>query len=365
MAESVQYLLIGSTEPYTGKSAIALGLADLFQTKGLKIVYGKPLATDMGDGEGEDASDADLQFIAQTLKLSHEQLRFPILTLDETTIRQRLLDKNQENYPQSLTSYLQKPSVDLILLEGPRTLQEGLLFDLSVPQMANQLDASVLLVVRLHSHLALDDLLYAQKDLGKRLLGIVINDVSPEELEITTSEIKPFLEAKGIPVFGVLPRNPVLRSVTVKELVNQLKAQVLCSKERLDLMVESLSVGAMNVSSAMKYFSQSKNMAVVTGGDRTDIQLAALEKSTHCLILTGQLPPAPMVLSRAEDLEVPVLSVDLDTLTTVEIIDRAFGQVRLHEPVKVEAVNQLMKEYFHLDRLIQRLGISFPVTAMN
>ncbi|MBE9142594.1 phosphotransacetylase family protein [Planktothrix mougeotii] len=363
MAESVKYILIGSTEPYTGKSTIALGMAHLFQGKGLDIAYGKPLATDWSDGD--EKNDADLQFVAQTLKLSGEQLRFPILTLDETTIHRRLLGEDQANYSQALMAYRQKSSADLIFLEGPRTLQEGLLFDLSVPQMAEQLDTGVLLVARLHSHLAVDDLLLAQQRLGDRLLGIVINDVPPEELEITTTEMQPFLEAQGIPVFGVIPRNPILRSVTVKELVKQLKAQVLCCKERLDLMVESLSVGAMNVSSAMKYFDKSSNMAVVTGGDRTDIQLAALEKSTHCLILTGQLPPAPMVLSRAEDLEVPVLSVDLDTLATVEIIDRAFGQVRLHEPIKVESVNQLMKKYFHLDRFIQRLGISFPVSVIN
>ena len=76
-------------------------------------------------------------------------------------------------------------------------------------------------------------------------------------------------------------------------------------------------------------------MAVVTGGDRTDLQLAALETSTHCLILTGHIPPQPLILSRAEDLEIPILTVNLDTLTTVEIVDRAFGHVRLQEPIKV------------------------------
>lgn len=361
MDESAKYILIGSTEPYTGKSAIALGMAHLFKTKGLNIIYGKPLGTDFSEGDG--SLDADLQFVAQTLQLSSSQLRFPIVKLDEKTIHQKLLGKDQTNYVQLLTDYLQHSNGDVILLEGPRTLQEGLLFNLSVPQMAQQLDAGVVLVVRLHSHLALDDLLLAKQRLGDRLLGVVVNDVPPEELDMTTTQMQPFLEAQGIPVLGILPRNPILRSVTVKELVKQLKAQVLCCSERLDLMVESLSVGAMNVSSAMKYFDRSRNMAVVTGGDRTDIQLAALEKSTHCLILTGQLPPAPMVLSRAEDLEVPVLSVDLDTLATVEIIDQTFGQVRLHEPIKVQCVTQLMTKHFQLDRFIKQLKIALPISA--
>jgi len=36
------------------------------------------------------------------------------------------------------------------------------------------------------------------------------------------------------------------------------------------------------------------------------------------LILTGQLPPTSFIL--AEELEIPILSVDLDTLTTVELL---------------------------------------------
>jgi hypothetical protein len=91
--------------------------------------------------------------------------------------------------------------------------------------------------------------------------------------------------------------------------------------------------------------------------------MAALETSTQCLILTGQLPPQPFILSRAEELEIPVLSVDLDTLTTVEIIDNAFGQVRLQEPIKVQCIRQLIDEYFDIDRLMSQLGLEPAVSA--
>jgi hypothetical protein len=91
--------------------------------------------------------------------------------------------------------------------------------------------------------------------------------------------------------------------------------------------------------------------------------LAALETSTQCLILTGQLPPQHFILSRAEDLEIPILSVDLDTLTTVGIIDRAFGQVRLHEPIKIECIRQMMAEHFDIDRLMGTLGLEAAVTV--
>jgi BioD-like phosphotransacetylase family protein len=132
---------------------------------------------------------------------------------------------------------------------------------------------------------------------------------------------------------------------------------VLCRPDRLDLMVESLTIGAMNVNAALEYFRRGSHKAVVTGGDRTDLQLAALETSTSCLILTGHLSPQPLIVSRAEDLEVPILAVDLDTLATVEIVDRAFGSVRLQEQIKVECIQQLMEQHFDRDRLLQMLAI--------
>lgn len=355
MAKSAKYLLIGSIEPYSGKSAVALGLAYQLRDRGFDIAYGKPIGTDV-DGDREGGADADCEFIARTLGLSDDHLRSPIVMLDDATIDKHLDHPERPNYLRDLADYRQRAGGDCVLLEGPGTLQEGSLFDLSAIRIAEVLDAAVLLVVRFDSHRLLDELLSARERLGDRLAGVAINDLTPERAEKIQTQVKPFLEKNGIPVLGLLPRHALLRSVTVGELVRQLDAQVACGRERSDLMVETLSVGAMNVSSAMKYFSRSHNMAVVTGGDRRDIQMAALEQSTHCLILTGQLPPDPMVIARAEELEIPILCVDLDTLTTVEIIDRAFGRVRIHEASKVEIITRIMAEHFDLARLLERAG---------
>jgi BioD-like phosphotransacetylase family protein len=113
----------------------------------------------------------------------------------------------------------------------------------------------------------------------------------------------------------------------------------------------------MNVNSAMEFFRRRRNMAVVTGADRTDIQLAALESSTQCLILTGAGEPLPQLISRAEELDVPLLKVESDTLATVEVIEQAFGHVRLHEAVKATYAFRLVEEHCHLDRLFSALNL--------
>jgi hypothetical protein len=363
VAKSAKYLLVGSTEAYSGKSATVLGIADQLKRKGLDIAYGKPLGT-CWSGSQASESDEDVQFVAQSLGLSSDRRQFPVLALDELTIQKRISGEDQTDYQQVLLQYQQMNQADLVLLEGPGNLEEGSLFDLSLQQVAEVLDAQVLLVSRFHSLLIVGALISAKKRLGDRLLGVLINDVPEDRIEEVRETVQPFLERHGVTILGLLPRSALLRSVSVAELVSQLKAEVLCRPDRLDLMVETLSIGAMNVNSALKYFRKRRNMAVVTGGDRTDIQLAALETSTQCLILTGQIRPIPEILNRAADLEIPVLSVDLDTLTTVEIVDRAFGQVRLQEPIKLQCIYQMMTEHFEIDRLLADLGIE-PVVALT
>ena len=360
MPHSSKHLLIGSTEPYSGKSATVTGLALLLRDRGVDLAYAKPVGT----CPSKDSDiDEDVKFIAKILELDESRLRPTLLSLDADTIQRQLTEENAAVNPDQVASYLQGKGEDLLLIEGPGNLEEGTLFGLSLPQLATMTEARVMLVARFHSVLIVDGLIAAKEKLGDRLMGVLINDVPRDQLKDVGEKVKPCLERHGIPVLGVLPSTPIMRSVSVGELVQQLEAEVLCCPERMDLMVESLSIGAMNVNSALKYFRRADNMAVITGGDRADIQLAALETSTQCLVLTGHLAPRPDIVERAQDLEIPILSVDLDTLTAVEIIERSFQQVRLQEPIKVKCIQLLLEKHFDLDRLMGELQLQPAMSA--
>lgn len=362
MAKSAKHLIVASTEAYSGKSATILGLTHLSLEKQINVAYGKPLGTCLSHNSTE-VLEEDVDFLATTLGLSPEQVQSPFISLNRSTIDKRLRGEDTKNYSQALQDYIDRIKGDLVLLEGPRNLWEGGLFNLSVPEIANEIDASILLVARYDSMLLVSSLLTAKKFLGDRLLGVTINGIPDEEWETAQAVIRPYLEKQQIRVLGMVPQDRLLNSVSVREIARRLDAKVLCCSEHLDWMVESLSIGAMNVNSALGFFRQRENMAMVTGGDRTELQMAALETSTHCLILTGRIPPQPLILQRAEDLEIPVLSVDSDTLTTVEIVDSCFGKVPIHESIKVEQVYNLMKEHFDINRLIQHLGLEPAITA--
>ena len=362
MAKSAKYLLVASTEAYSGKSATILGLSHLSLNKDISIGYGQPLATDYQEVEGKRETE-DIDFVANALGLSADRAKHPLLFLDRQTIDRRLQGKNTEDYTESLKQYVEEIEGDLVLLEGPNNLWEGSVLGLSVPEIADSVNASILLVARYHPLMMVGSLLTAKKFLGDRLLGVLINDIPPTEIESTAKTVKPYLEAQEIPVLAMIPRDRILNSISVKEIATRLDAKVLCCEEHLDWMVESLSIGAMNVNSALGYFRQRDNMAVVTGGDRAELQMAALETSTHCLILTGHIPPKDLIIERAESLDIPILSVGTDTLTTVEVVDRAFGKVPIYEEIKVKQIRNLMQQHFDLNRLLKALDIAIPTSV--
>jgi uncharacterized protein len=352
VAAAHKHLLIASMEACSGKSAILLGLADKLQQQGVEISYSKPLGNYYKNGQGQE--DADVGLMRQWLGLTASQVFMPLVGLTAEAQLQRLVGNDTEDYQALLRQQTIMPD-RLLCIEGGSSLWEGRSFQLSTAEVAEVADATVLLVMRYQSVQSIERLLAAQDLLGDRLLGVVINDVPPADFALVNQEIIPALEQMGIAILGVLPKNQTLRSVSVRELVERLQAEVLCCPGRLDLLVESLLIGAMNVNAALDRFRRAQCMAVVTGGDREDIQLAALETSTQCLILTGHLSPQSYIIRRAEDLEIPIISVNFDTLATVEIVEEAFASIRIQEPVKVSIIRQLMAEHFQFDRFAQLL----------
>ena len=106
-----------------------------------------------------------------------------------------------------------------------------------------------------------------------------------------------------------------------------LGGDIICCEDRKEEAVENFMVGAMNVEGALKYFRAQANKAVITGGDRSDIQLAALETPTKVIILTGGMYPDSSIISAAQGKNVPIMVVADDTMTVVSKMDSAVRKV--------------------------------------
>lgn len=352
-------IYITSLERYSGKTAICLALGKRLKADGFSVGYLKPLSLQPWMIAGKIA-DEDASFVKEILELDVEPWDLsPVVVTPEFLFR-HLGDGGETDLMSRVKNAVQVTGhdKDVLLLEGGASLREGYAVNLPTPQVASELSSHVLVTVKYRSDIrVLDDTLSAKTRLGELLHAVVINRVPHEAVDYLNNLAIPYLEKQGIPILGALPEERSLAALTVSELIEVLDAEVLTRNCDLEAMVETLTVGAMTADVALHRFREYTNKAVITGGDRTDIQLAALETSTTCLVLTGNLQPSQLIIKQAEDFGISVLLVRDNTMETVEAIEKVFGKTRLGQPDKLAEFEALFAENLDFDRLYQGLGL--------
>jgi BioD-like phosphotransacetylase family protein len=358
-------LYVTSIERYSGKTAVCLALARRFRADGYTVGYFKPLSLQPWR-VGNHLADEDAAFVKEVLNLEAEPWELSPVVVTPQNLREYLEKRNkaplmqvvQEAYAHLGAGHSGATEWDLLLLEGGGSLREGYGVGLATPDVARTFGSIVLAIVKYRGEIrVLDDALTANRRLGDLLGGILINRVPEQGAEFVKDVAVPYFEEHGMPVLGVLPEVQGLEALTVAELVNLLEAEVLTEYYDPDALVETLTVGAMTADAALSRFRKQTNKAVITGGDRSDIQLAALETSTVCLILTGNLHPSPLIIKQADEFQIPILLVRSNTMETVETIEGIFGKTRLGQIAKLQQFEALMSENVNFPRLYEALGM--------
>jgi BioD-like phosphotransacetylase family protein len=356
----MQTILVASTRRYSGKTGVCMALIEAIETRGLRVGYFKPYGgmPRLIDGR---MTDRDAAFINRHLAdPAPDDVVCPIVRTRGFV--EALLAGEPVPGPDEVVAAFARASRlrDVMVVESPSDLEQGAAAGVSAPDLLRLIGGRVLLVESSEAHDPPDRIVAAAARLGGALAGVIHNRVTEADHTIIAERFVTFLAARGIRSFGVLPLDPLLSSVTVREIVDALGGSVLCAGDRLDTPVESFMVGAMGQEKALRFFRRRAHKAVVTGGDRADVQMAALETSTAALVLTGNMTPSPAVVARADELGVCTIVVDTDTLTAVERLDTLFGHVRLHGPGKADRMRRMFAEGVALDDLLAAFDVSTP-----
>jgi len=350
-------VLISSTELYSGKSALALALAMKLEESGLKVGYMKPVGNIIVDLDGQPADDDAVNMKRMLgLKESPDEIS-PVLFTHQ--LLENVLEGRDEQLAPKLDRTLKKVSQgkDVMILEGSGDTSAGSALGLSDADVARLTGSQILLVTHYCDEYTIDRistyLKLLPEDVG--LLGIVFNKTSQERMGFVRDKVVPYFSRKGVQVLGVIPRNRALQAISAREIAEGMGGQVLAGKDHMDVTVENVVVGAMSPDSAIKVFRRKRNRAVITGGDRSDLQMAALEAHMPIIILTGNLYPAPPVLGRAEELGVPVILVPDDTITTIDRMETLLRRVRVRDVQKLDTMKSMLDEYVDTDKIIKAL----------
>lgn len=352
-------IYITSVERYSGKTATSLVLGKRLQAEGRKVGYLKPLSLQPWR-VGKHWADEDAGFVKEALGLEVEPWEMSPVVLSAEYLERLVRGKAKNDLMDKVLAAVERvgKGKDVLVFEGGDSLREGYAVGLPTPEVAEQLGSNVLAVVKYRGDVrVLDDALTAHTRLGNLLRGVIINRVPQTAAKFVAKDATPFLEDRGIAVLGALPETRGLEALSLQELFDVLDGEVLSASYDPDALVENLTVGAMTSDVALSRFRKQPRKAVITGGDRADIQLAALETSTTCLVLTGNLRPSPLILKQAQEGGVAVVLVPQNTLETVEAIDRVFGKTRMAQAAKLAQFEALFEEHVDVKRLYKAFGL--------
>jgi hypothetical protein len=351
---AVNSILVTATREGVGKTGIALGLALEASERGRSVGYMKPKGTRL-QSYGGGIVDTDPMLARELLGLDAAVEEMVPIVYSATFVGQAIRDGTEPTEIHRLVRDRFRTLADghdLMVIEGGGSLTTGGTIALTDVDVAELLDAEVLLVTPYERPEDVDGILAATDRIGDRLAGILFNPVADEQFDYLQESVIPFLEARGLPVLGVLPRVKELAGVTVAELVDHLNAEQLTDSGE-GATVERFLVGAMTSESALRYFRRTRDTAVITGGDRADLQSVALETSgVTCLILTGGFAPSDAILGKAEATNVPVLLVRTDALATVERAEEIVRSGRVRDEHTVRVVRDLLTDHADVDAIL-------------
>lgn len=300
-------LYIVSAEEAAGKTAICAGIAVNLLNAGKKVGYLKPQAAEKGE------SDGDISFMRKVLGLSDLFKAPDLITGQEFVLVEAALGKkvgdavSQATYVATkemkartiaVEAYSEKPSNYAKIYQG----------------------------------------------FGESFLGVVINKVPQSRVKRVKEEAATRSRETGIKLLGVIPENRALLAITVGELAENIRGKILNNAEKSGELVENYMLGALIVDSGLDYFGRKGDKAAVIRQDRPDMQLAALETSTSCLVLSGSTPPIFSVLNKAESKGVPIITTESPVPDIVMSIENALMNTRLRQEKKLVKLAELVKQ---------------------
>ncbi|WP_249777136.1 phosphate acetyltransferase [Arthrobacter sp. C9C5] len=355
-------IYVSATTPGSGKSLIALGLADTLHRHADRIGFFKPVV------HGRADADPMVALMKSRFDLDDDRCRGG-LTFAE--VRGLLAEGKREEIDSRCVEIFAEMSrhCDVVIIEGTDlTGQDAAVeFDLNA-RLANNLAAPMVAVVGAKGRTVAetaDAVEVARKELlAERctLLAIMVNRADPEDLEAIAAAVRP--GASGRPVY-VFPELEDIARPTTGEVAAALGIGQVAGLPDLERDVHSVKVAAMNVANFLHVLDD--GALVIVPGDRADVLVACLASSfspefpvPSALILTGGLAPDPTIYSLLAQAPFPIFAAPDDTYVTAKRVSEVRSEIWSGHRRKVASALGLWAKRVDEAELLERLHLPRP-----
>ncbi len=364
----IKTVFVASTEPYSGKSIISIGLVNMLLGKAQKIGFFKPIISQNLQQKKDDHINAIL---------THFDLPMAYEDTNAFTWQEAMRQTEAESQGEMIDTIIRKfkyleDKYDFTVVEGTDYQGEGAAFEFEINvQIAKNLRAPVIIVIsgeKKTTAQVVNGALTAVRNFDAReiqVLAIVANKVDPKNVQY----VKDLLAQQLLPeiLITVIPQDQSLQNPTMKEVFDKLNGKLLFGKDQLSNQVDHFVTGAMQVPNFLNYLKE--NVLIVTPGDRGDIIICALQANLSTsypkvagIILTAGYQPEEPIIRLIEGLQtiVPIIAVETGTFETTNTVGSIRSKIAAGNTKKIQLAIDTFNKYIDIPELDKRIITLVP-----
>jgi phosphate acetyltransferase len=361
-------IFIATTEPYSGKSVVALGLVNMLLGKTKRIGYFKPVIN-IDPVEGKDSH------IETVLKYFDLDQRYEdTYAFTRPQALKEMENEGQGNMMNTIISKYKKleEDYDFIVIEGSDFLGEGTVFEFELNlSIAKNLSAPVIMVSSGENKSTADivsAVLNVLRNFHLRevqVLAAVVNKVKAEQADDVRQLLTTTLTDGTI--LAVIPETKALGSPSMKEILENLKGNLLVGEQHLNNQVDNFVIGAMNVPNFLNHLKD--NVLIITPGDRGDMIIAALQANLSAnypkvagMVLTAKYQPEEPIMRLLKGLEnvIPIIKVETGTFETSQHIGAIKSRITSDNGKKVQLAINIFEKSVDVQALDEKIVTFTP-----
>ncbi len=345
-------IVVSSMRSNAGKTSIIAGIISLMKDK--KFAYAKPLG-DRLIYRKKRSWDYDANLMVNLLERKGElesHLEKITLGFDHSRLKYMY---DQEGIERALSDIVTDigGANDVLFIEGGNDLASGAYLNLDPVSIAKYIDGILLIVLSGENDCVLDDIKFIEKYIKIKDIhfgGVIINKI--KDLGDFENSCAPEIKKMGIDIIGVIPYRAPLTYFTLDFLAEKLLARVIAGEDHLKNVVKNIIIGKpVDVDKhplSVKPGLREEHELIITGGDKSDMIVAALERNIAGIIITNDIVPHQNIISRANERGIPILLVGTDTFKTAKTIDDMDALLRKDDTEKIALLSQLMEKHTRL-----------------
>jgi phosphate acetyltransferase len=356
-------IFIATSESYSGKSIIAIGLVNMLLGKAKKVGYFKPII----NNDPKEKKDDLIATVTEhfDLHVNYEDT----YAFTRTKALEMTQNKSQGELIDTIICKFKalEEASDFTVIEGSDFIGEGIVFELDANiAIAKNLSAPAIIVITGENKTTAQivttvlTVVHNFRSSDVDVLAVVVNKVNIDQAD----DVKQLLiiQLQKDIVVAVIPFEKNLKSPSMKEIGEHMGGTLLFGEEQLNNQADNFITGAMQVPHFLAHLKE--NVLIVTPGDRGDIIISALQANLSTsypkvagIILSGGLQPEEPVMRLIRGLQsvVPIISVGTGTFKTTAKLDSIQSRITTDNEKKIQLAIDTFEKYVDVKALDEKI----------